>query len=192
MHIDAQLVEDVKKKSSRPPPSIEEVLHTTAEIKDQGNEAFRAGDFALAAYSLYISALKTRYGGSRYFIEGTREGKFARRMDHGLMSFRILSNLVVTLLRLQRWVDAHTKATNFLGRLDIIEFSKEKTNIPPGELAKLHHRRALASEGMGKIDRAIEEMHEALCLDPTNTRMKAKLKEWKLQRVQAALKALTT
>ena len=108
------------------------------------------------------------------------------------MSFRILSNLVVTLLHLQRWVDAHTKATNFLGCMDIIESSKEKTLISPGELAKLHHQRALASEGMGRTDRAIEEMHEALCLDPTNTRMKAKLKEWKLQRVQAGLKAWTT
>lgn len=67
--------------------------------------------------------------------------------------------------------------------------------LHPNEMAKILYRRALASEGRGDMTRAVEEIREALCHNPSNMLMKAKKKEWKLQvktnQAQAALKALT-
>ena len=46
--IDAQLIQRVKERAHRLPQSKDELLVTTIKIKDQGNEAFRAGNFWLA------------------------------------------------------------------------------------------------------------------------------------------------
>lgn len=64
-HIDAQLMEDVKKSAGRLPKSMEEVLLTANKIKDRGNEAFRAGNFWRAS-SLYESASTHLMAGERY------------------------------------------------------------------------------------------------------------------------------
>ncbi|KAL9135461.1 MAG: hypothetical protein Q9175_003348 [Cornicularia normoerica] len=98
-YIDAQLMRDVKERASRPAYSTEEVLDTSAKIKEPGNEAFRAAS------------------------------------------------------------------------------GQEGSVFDLGKVVKLYHRRALASEGMGKMARAVEEIREALCLDPNNTQIEAKLKE---------------
>lgn len=191
-YINVKLMEDVKKRASRAPYSMEEVLDTSAKINEKGNEAFRAGDFALAQ-SLYESALVTREEGSRYLEEGELAGQTYLLQATGLLGLRIGSNLVAALLRLQQWTAAHEKATKVI---NMVEKTGKNIVFEPGALAKLYHRRALASQGMGKMARAVEEIHEALSFDPKNTQMKAKLKEWKLQpkdpnQVQAALKALT-
>ena len=47
-----------------------------------------------------------------------------------------------------------------------------------GKFAKLYYRRALASEGIGKMAQAVGEIGKALRLDP---KIKAELKESKLQ-----------
>lgn len=56
-YIDAQLMRDVKERASRPAYSTEEVLDTSAKIKEPWNEAFRTGEFMLAS-SRYKSALE--------------------------------------------------------------------------------------------------------------------------------------
>ncbi|CAD6577001.1 MAG: hypothetical protein ASARMPREDX12_008077 [Alectoria sarmentosa] len=198
-NIDAQLMVDVKKRASRS-LSTEEVLDGSAKIKEQGNKAFHAGNFELA-YSLYMSALGNieageRYLDERYFDTSTREGALAEQkyfQAHFLMASRIWSNSIAALLRLQRWTAAHKKAT--IG-IEKIKSVRGEITFDPGEVAKIYFRRALSSEGMGKNSRAIEEVREALSLDPNNAKMKAKLQEWKLQarnpkQVEAVLRALT-
>ena len=56
-NIDAQLMEDIKERASRPPDSMKEILNSSVKIQEQGNEAFRAGDFTLAS-SRYEPALE--------------------------------------------------------------------------------------------------------------------------------------
>ena len=194
-YIDAQLMEDVKKRATRRPYSMEEVLDISAKIKEQGNEAFGAGDFALA-YSLYDSAFENLEAGERYLDRGSGEGGCAEQKyfeAHFLLAFRIWSNSVAALLHLQQWMAAHERATVVVEKIKMVG---EEIIFDPAEVAKLYHRRALASKGMGRIARAIEELREALYLNPHNMRMKAMLKELQLQakspkQVQAALKALT-
>ncbi|KAL9074877.1 MAG: hypothetical protein Q9161_002016 [Pseudevernia consocians] len=195
--LDAQLMANVKAKASRPPYSMEEVLDTTAKIKEQGNEAFRVGDFALAL-SLYESAFDNIEAGERYLDKSTEvgEGGCTEQLyfeAHFLLAFRIWSNSVAALLRLQQWKVAHRRATVLVEK---IKLAAREIIFDPKEVAKVHHRRALASEGMGKMARAVEEIREALCLDSYNMSMKTKLKEWQLQaknpkQIQAALEALT-
>lgn len=49
-----------------------------------------------------------------------------------------------------------------------------------GKIAKLYYRRALASEGIGKMAQAVAEIGKALRLDPKDTKIKAELKESRL------------
>lgn len=50
-----------------------------------------------------------------------------------------------------------------------------------GKIAKLYYRRALASERIGKMAQAVGEIGKALRLDPKDTKIKAQLKESRLQ-----------
>ena len=50
-----------------------------------------------------------------------------------------------------------------------------------GKIAKLYYRRALASEGIGKMAQAVGEIGKVLRLDPKDTKIKAELKESRLQ-----------
>ena len=93
---------------------------------------------------------------------------------------------------------AHKGATKVIEHMRSVEGTEMEIQFDIRQVVKLYYRRALASEGMGNMARAVEEIREALRLDPNNTRLKAKLREWKMQedsakraRVQAALKALT-
>ena len=45
--------------------------------------------------------------------------------------------------------------------------------VDPGESAKFFFGRALVSEGMGKVNRAVEEIRTALGLESTDAEMKA-------------------
>lgn len=195
-HIDAQLMTDVKKRAGRLPKSMEEVLLTTNRIKDRGNEAFRAGDF-WRARSLYKSASRNLNAGERYIQEAHLTDELTKYLcDHYQLGFRIFSNSIATLLRLQQWRDAHEMATRVIENISLTK-DIAMTPYQDNELIKLYYRRALASEGMGKMTQAIEEIREALHVEPANREMKAKLREWKLEtqsakQVQATLKALTT
>lgn len=195
-HIDARLMKDVRRRVCRLPKSMEEVLLTANKIKDRGNEAFRAGDFRRAR-SLYRSALGNLNAGARYLKQASETGEPTRyQCDHYQLELRLQSNWVATLLRLQQWMDAHEIAT---GLIEEIAITKDiaTTLYRPNELAKLCFRRALASEGIGKMAQAVEEIHEALSYEPANREMNAKPREWKSEaqsakQVQATLKALTT
>lgn len=197
-YIDVQLMEDIKERAGRPPYSMKEVLDTSARIKEQGNQAFRAGDFA-HANTLYKSALENLNAGERYLDTDIQEGEFTEQTyfeAHFSLAFRIWSNTVATHLRLQQWTAAHEKAIKGIEKIETVRNAGENIVFGPGEVAKLYFRRALASEGMGKINRAVEEVRTALDLDPNSAQMKAKLREWKLQakdpkQVEAALRALT-
>lgn len=156
-----------------------EILDKSTKIKDKGNEAFRAGDFTLAD-SLYNLAMENLDTGTRYLNTHRREGvpgdmpeKIYLRA-HFLLVHRICFNSVAALLCLQQWMAAHEKANTSIG---MIESAAKEIVFDPGEMAKFYHRRALASKGMGKTARAVEEVRKALCLDPKNTKMKANLKE---------------
>ena len=196
-YIDAQLMADIKERASQPPDSMKVILNESDKIKVKGNEAFRASDFSLA-YSLYSLALQNLNSGRRYLNTDTREGVPSDMPEetyyraHLLLAMRIRSNSVAALLHLQQWVTAHERATEIIEK---IRFAKGEISINPDEVVKIHHRRALASKGMGKIPHAVEEIREALSLDPRNTRMKAELKEWlyamNQKEVQAAMKALS-
>lgn len=196
-YVDTQLTEDIRERASRPPYSMVEVLDTSAKIKEKGNQAFRAGDFALAS-SLYKSALENLNAGERYLDTDIEEGGFTEQTyfeAHFSLAFRIWSNSVAVHLRLHEWTAAHEKATKGIEKIETVQNAGENIVFGPGEVAKLYFRRALASEGMGKINRAVDEVRTALDLDPNNANMKAKLREWKLQakdlnQVEAALRAL--
>lgn len=192
--IDAQLMEDVREKAGRPPYSMGEILDAAAQMKERGNEAFRAGDFALA-HSLYESASSNLVAVKRYLTTKFRDTETveeAQSYAYSLLAFRISSNSIAALLRLQQWTAAHKKATIWIGH---VQFPTVDIVLHPNEMAKILYRRALASEGRGNMTRAVEEIREALCHNPSNMLMKAKKKEWKLQvktnQAQAALKALT-
>ena len=178
--IDAQLMEEVKERACGLPPSREEVMATTTKIEDHGNKAFRAGDF-LHASVLYKSAWENLKARDYYyyremlskpaeFIEGTRA-----RLQLGL---RIRSSLVAALLRLQLWSEAHKTATQQTREIARTKDVGWEIYYDPGELAKLYYQRALASEGMGKLTQAVEEIREALRFDLNNMEMKVTLEEW--------------
>ena len=178
--IDAQLMEDVKNKAGRLPQSMKEILLTTNRITDQGNEAFHAGDFR-RAFSLYESAWKNLDAGKRYLEEASKAGELTKYFcEHFQLGLRIWSNSVAALLRLQQWKNAHKMATEVIEDIALTKDNEGETLYPPCELGKLYYRRALASEGMGKMAQAVEEIHEALRFDPASREMNAKLREWKL------------
>ncbi len=198
--LDARLMQDVKKRATQFPSSTEENLVTVAQIKEQGNEAFRTGDFVVAK-QLYESAMQTMRG---YLTTATQEGKITARTTrinsraHYKAAFPIRSNSIAALLGLQQWMAAHKEANELIEHLKSLEDTRMDVRFDFGQEIKIYYRRALASEGMGKMAQAVEEIREALRLDPNNTRLKAKLREWKMQedsakpaRVKAALKALT-
>lgn len=191
--INAQLMEDVRVRAGQPPYSMGEVLDAATELKEQGNEAFRTGDFALA-HSLYETAWSDLVGGKRYLTMGFRDIKTveARKSDAWqLLAFRIASNSIAALLHLQQWTAAHKKASKWIEHVQTPEVNSA---LQPHEMAKIFYRRALASEGRGDMARAIEEVCEALSHSPSNMLMKAKKEEWKSQltnQTQAALRGLT-
>ena len=196
-YIDAQLMADIKERASQPPDSMRVILKESDKIKVKGNEAFRACDFPLA-YSLYSLALQNLNSGRRYLNTDTQEGVPSDMPEetyyraHLLLAMRIRSNSVAALLHLQQWVTAHERATEIIEKIRV---AKGEISINPEEVVKIHHRRALASKGLGKIPHAVEEIREALSLDPKNARMKAELKEWlyamNQKEVQVAMKALS-
>ena len=178
--IDAQLMEEVKERACGLPPSRGEVMATTIKIEDHGNKAFRDGDF-LHASVLYKSAWENLKARDYYyyremlskpaeFIDGTRA-----RLQLGL---RLQSSLVAALLRLQLWSEAHKTATEQTREIARTKDVGWEIYYEPGELAKLYYQRALASEGMGKLTQAVEEIREALRFDLNNMEMKATLEEW--------------
>ena len=180
-YIDMQLMEDVNVRASRPPYGMEEVLDTSTKLKDQGNEGSRAGDFALA-YSLYNPAIQNMEAGRRCLRTGIREGDFAGQkysQAHYLLVFWIGSNSGAALLQLHQWMAAHGRATALIEGMRPHRW--EETGFKIGEAARLYHRRALTSKGMGRMVHAIEKISEALRLDPNNTKTSAKLEECMLQ-----------
>ena len=190
--IDAQLMQGVKGRASRPPPSLEEVTVTTRKIEEHGNEAFGAGDF-LHACVLYKKArahLKRwiNYHGRELFSE-FNEGDRARLQ----LGLRIRSSLVAALIRLQRWSEAHMSVTDEIWDIAGTEDFGRVKCCDPSDLAKLYYLRALASEGMGKLTEAGEDIRQALRFDPQNTEIRATLEGWmkSAKWVGAALKSLT-
>ena len=175
--IDAQLMKGVKERAGGPAPSLEEVTVITRKIEDHGNEAFRAGDF-LHACVLYKSARGNLKGWINYhrtilfskFNEGDRA-----RLQLGL---RIGSSLVAALIRLQLWSEAYVSATEELWDIANTEDFEGVKYCDPSDLAKLYYVRGLASEGMGKLTQAGEDIHQASRFDPTNTEIRATLEGW--------------
>lgn len=178
--IDAQLMKDVKERAGRLSPSMEEVAVTASKLEDQGNEAFRAGDF-LHACVLYRSAWGNLKGWIYYhhrafsidqpeFNEGNRA-----RVQVGL---RIRSSLVAALLRLQLWSEAHMSAAEEIKAMVDTRTFGSVYYYDLRDVAKLYYLGALASEGMGKLTQAVKEIREAMRCDPNNTEMKATFDEW--------------
>lgn len=175
---------------------MEEVLDTATEFEEQGNEPFWLGDFGLAC-SWYVAALKSMDESNRY-LTGIQEMKFAGqthveihlRFEYDSIgsprSFACNSGKPLT----------RKDASEILEDIEYIQLITEKTVFGPAETAKLHLRRALTSEGMGRMARAVGEICDVISLDPINTRMKVELREWKPKvkepkQIQAALEALT-
>lgn len=184
-YVDAQLVEYVKEMARQPPDSMSEVLDKSSKLKEQGNQAFRSGDFTLAD-SLYTLAKDNLDTGIRYCSSASKEGVPSDMPEttyfraHFLLALQISFNSVAALLCLQQWMAAHEKATMIIGHINLAE---KEIRLDPGEMAKIYRRRALASKGMGETARAVEEIHEA------RTKMAATWKDSK--QLRAALKTLT-
>ena len=174
--IDAQLMKEVKEKAGGLPPSIEEVVIATIKIEDDGNEAFRAGDFSHAAV-LYKSAwedLGARHYYYRQWLYNPAEFfESDRRRLHVRLRLR-----VAAFLCLQLWSEAHETATQEIKSIAGIKDFGSGTYCGPSDLAKLYYLRAQASEGMGKLTQAVEDVREALRFDPNNMEMKTMSEKW--------------
>ena len=170
--VDAQLMQEVKERAGGLPPDMEEVMVAITKFEDLGNEAFRAGDFWHAA-GLYTSARQNLKSWNYLYYKTTlsEPAEFVERV-------RIQSSHVAALLRLQLWSQAHAIATSDIEEIACIEDFIGENYYDPGELAKLHYLRALASEGMGKLTQAVKEICEALSFDPNNMEMRAILEKW--------------
>ena len=173
--IDAQLIKCIKERAGRLLPSIEELMVTTTNIEDQGNEAFHTGDLVQAA-SLYKSARKNLKAGYYWTADDFPEHSVI--CVHHRLKLRIMSKLIAVLLRLQLWSKASKKTTKGIKEITITKHVAGGTLYDTGELAKLYYQMALASEGMGDLSQAVEQIREALRFHPTNMEMKAKLEKW--------------
>ena len=148
-YVDAQLAEDVK-ETARRLDSMGEILDESTKIKERGNEAFRAGDFTLAD-SLYKLAMDNLDTGARYCSQGSKEGVSGDMPEqtyfraHFLLALQICSNSIAALLRLRQWEAAHNKAIEAIEKIKLAEM---EISLDPGVVAKIHHRRVLASNGM--------------------------------------------
>ena len=178
--LDAQLMKDVKERAGRPPPSMEEVTIATTKIEDDGNEAFRAGDF-LHACVLYRSARDNLHSWNNYFHRVTIvvSAEFYKGdRAHIYLGLRIRSSLVAALLRLQLWGEAHGTASEVLWEIVDIRGFRSGPYYDLSDLAKLYYLKALASEGLGKLTQADKDIHEAMLCDPDNTEFRATLEKW--------------
>ena len=177
--IDATLMKEVKEKAGGLPPSIEGVVIAATKIEDYGNEAFRAGDFWHAA-ALYKSAWDDL--GARHYYYRQRLSNPAEffESDRGRLHVR-LRLWVATLLCLQLWNEAHKTATQEIKSIAGIKDFGSGTYCGPSDLAKLYYLRAQASEGMGKLTQAVEDIREALRFDPNNMEMKTKWEKWAIR-----------
>ena len=179
--VDAQLMKDVKERAGRPPPSMDEVTVTTTRIEDNGNEAFRAGDFSHACV-LYRSAWDNLDAWSFYFHTTTvvQSAEFNESdRAHFHLGLRIGSSLVAALLRLQLWSKAHMTATEVIKEIACDRDFESGLYYNLSGLAKLYYLRALASDGLGKLAQADKEIGEAMRCDPD---VRATLEKWAMRR----------
>ena len=76
--LDARLMQNVKKQATQSPNSMEGSMATIAQLKEQGNEAFRAGDFLLAN-KLYGSTMQTM---TSYLTTANHKGELTAQIVH--------------------------------------------------------------------------------------------------------------
>lgn len=155
-------IEAVKQKIQRKAPSAAALNLLVASMLKEGDTALSAKDFHSAALQ-YESAIDKLRAGSqdcaRYdrMVEGKWAGAFVRKIKY-VLSHRLELGLALANLLLQHYEMAHhwtfavTQGINDTNRL----------------ISQMWYYRALASKGLGEIERANTEIDKALHVRPND------------------------
>lgn len=159
--------------SNWPPARIQAALAEALKLREDGNAAFRAGDY---------KASTKLYGDARYdvsYLKSVRElggisksdSQFTRTITE--MQFKACSNEAASLLKYEDdvpeegGVSRFQKARNATsGALDALKDHPKAWKPGDKEMARLLYRRALACEGLGDFEGAEKEIRKACELSP--------------------------
>lgn len=161
--------ENVKKSIMREAPTAEEMITTACELKALGEDAFRKADFRSCVYT-YEKAISDLEAGcqlcdpSTLVTEGKYSGSRVSKASRHLY-FMLQLDLVTALLRLQSYDRAHNWT--------MVEAQMGGGVTSDAELAQMWYLRAQASREMGIIDRAHDELAQAVTLQPDRNDMAA-------------------
>ena len=152
--------DEVKQRIQRRAPSSQELVHSMSRLKEQGDAKVLSNDLDSAALQ-YEVALDQLLAGSHWemrdetVVGGSLNG-VPVVAALGLLEWRLHLSLTTTNIRLRKNARAH-KWTNIVLR------DHQCTDY---SVAHLWYYRALASECLGQIKYAYEEMRQALVRQP--------------------------
>ncbi|KAL8715589.1 MAG: hypothetical protein Q9220_000925 [cf. Caloplaca sp. 1 TL-2023] len=128
-------VEDaLKKDQAIPDPSPEQCIETATALKDAGNKALQAGDFATALeqYTAAFAAIHITVQGRKRYIHA--DGYYLRELTSGplkgqrsdfarlILRVKLVANIIQTYLKMREWDEAR-----FWGRRSIMLFRSSFT-----------------------------------------------------------------
>lgn len=154
-------------------------LADALKLREEGNTAFRAGDYKLSTKLYSDASYDVLYlKGLRYL--GTipqSDFQFVRSITE--MQFKACSNEAASWLKYEAYVPEEDGRTRFQmahsATSTALDALKDHPNAwKPGdkELAKLWYRRALACEGLGDFEEAERDVKMACGLSPDDETMK--------------------
>lgn len=153
-------IEAVKQKIQRKAPSAAALNLSVASMLEEGDTALSARDFHSAALQFESAIDKLRAGSqdcARYdrMVEGKWPGAFVRKIKY-VLSHGLELGLALANLQLQRYEMAHHWT------FAVTQGIKDTNHL----VSQLWYYRALASKGLGEMERANAEMDKALHLRP--------------------------
>ncbi|KAF6232178.1 hypothetical protein HO173_009561 [Letharia columbiana] len=154
-------------------PNLESAIEGIVALKDEGNVAFCKNQdaLAIAKYEAALISLLTSF----WDHATIQTGEFANLIRSNaacILYFQLQSNLAATLLRTGRFVDCHYWAGHAFAQTAT---EKAMVHRKPAEYSELAILQALASKGMGEIERAAKEMRTALIFEPENATARKEL-----------------
>lgn len=161
-------IEAVKQEIQRKAPSAAALNLSVAAILQEGDTVLTAGDFHSAALQYENAVDKLRAGSqlcARYerMVEGKWPGAFVRKVKYVLLH-RLELGLAIANFHLQRYEMAHHWTSA------VIQGIRDTNQL----VSQMWYYRALASKGLGEIERANAEIDKALRLRPNEGIFQAK------------------
>ncbi|KAM0794964.1 hypothetical protein BDR22DRAFT_826495 [Usnea florida] len=153
-------IDEVKQRIQRRAPSSQELFHSMARLKEQGDVNVLSNDLHSAALQ-YEAALNQLWSGSHW---GLRDETVVGGSFNGvhvvkalkLLQWRLHLSLATTNFRLEKYATAHNWT-------NIVQHDHQCTDY---SVAHLWYYRAWASERLGETKYAYEEMRQARVRQP--------------------------